>query len=73
MGADKFWGIWGIFGGTISTHFDTVSPLSMFSLFNHYFYKKLSLYIQISSIYSGLEFEFGLQRISDFALCVLSP
>ena len=28
--ADKFWGIWGIFGRFISTHFGTVSPLSMF-------------------------------------------
>ena len=29
--ADKFWGIWGIFGQTFGTHFGTVSPLSMFS------------------------------------------
>ena len=28
--ADKFWGIYGIFGQTISTHFGKVSPLSMF-------------------------------------------
>ena len=28
--ADKFWGIWGIFGRFISTHFGTMSPLSMF-------------------------------------------
>jgi hypothetical protein len=28
--ADKLWGIWGIFGQTISTHFGAVSPLSMF-------------------------------------------
>ena len=28
--ADKFWGIWGIFGWSISTHFGTVSPLSIF-------------------------------------------
>ena len=28
---DEFWGIWGIFGQFISTHFGTVSPLSMFS------------------------------------------
>ena len=28
--ADKFWGIWGIFDQTISTHFGTVSPLFMF-------------------------------------------
>ena len=25
IGADKFWGIWGIFGLTISTHFGTKS------------------------------------------------
>ena len=34
---DKFWGIWGIFGQTISTHFGTVSSLSMFSIIQHYF------------------------------------
>ena len=28
--ADKFWGIWGIFERFISTHFGTVSSLSMF-------------------------------------------
>ena len=28
--ADKFWGMWGIFGRTISIYFSTVSPLSMF-------------------------------------------
>jgi hypothetical protein len=27
--ADKFWGIWGIFGKAISTHFGTVTPLSI--------------------------------------------
>ena len=26
--ADKFWGIWGIFGQTISTHFGTVRDLA---------------------------------------------
>jgi hypothetical protein len=40
--ADKFWGIFGRF---ISTHFGTLSPLPSFPLINHYFYKKLSLYI----------------------------
>jgi hypothetical protein len=48
--AGKFWGTWGIFGQTISTHFDTVSN----TLFNHYFYKKLSLYIHNPNIYLGL-------------------
>ena len=30
--ADKFWGIWGVFGRTISAHFGTLSPMSMFSI-----------------------------------------
>ena len=44
-------------------------PCPCFPLFNHYFYKKLSLYIHIPNIYLGLEFEFefGLQRIRDLA------
>ena len=36
-----------------------------FTLINHYFYKKLSLYIQIPNMYLGLGFEFGPQRIRD--------
>ena len=33
---NKFWGIWDIFGRTISTHFGTVSPLSIIQpLFLH--------------------------------------
>ena len=43
--ADKFWGIWGIFGQTISTHFGTVSPLSMFFIIQPLFLQKTkSLY-----------------------------
>jgi hypothetical protein len=57
--ADKFWGI---LGQTISTHFDTVSTLSMFSIIQPLFLQKLSLYIHIPNIYLG--FEFGPQRIS---------
>jgi hypothetical protein len=48
--------------------FGTVSSLSMFSLINHYFYKKLSLYIEISNIYLGLGFEFGPPRIRNLAV-----
>ena len=40
--ADNFWGIWGIFGWTFSTHVSTVSPLSMFFIIQPLFYKKLS-------------------------------
>ena len=39
-----------------------------FPLINHYFYKKLSLYIQIPTIYLGLGFEFGPQRIRDLVI-----
>jgi hypothetical protein len=38
--ADKFWGIWGIFGQTISTHLGTVRPLSMFSIIQPLFLQK---------------------------------
>jgi hypothetical protein len=38
--ADKFWGIWGIIGQTISTHFGTVSALSMFSIIQPKFLQK---------------------------------
>ena len=38
--ADKFWGICGIFSQTISTHFGTVSPLSIFSIIQPLFSQK---------------------------------
>ena len=40
--ADRFGGIWGIFGQFISTHFGTVSPLSMFFINQPLFLQKLS-------------------------------
>ena len=43
-------------------------PCPCFPSINHYFYKKLSLYIQISNVYFGLGFEFGPQRIRDWAI-----
>ena len=33
--ADEFWGMLGIFGENISTYIDTVSALSMFSVFHY--------------------------------------
>ena len=42
-------------------------PCPCFPLFNHYFYKKLSLYINIHNIYLGLRFELGPQRIRNLA------
>ena len=60
---NKFWGIWGIFGQFISTHFGIVSPLSMFSINQALFLQKTSLCIQIQTIDLGFGLEFGLQRI----------
>ena len=65
--ADKFWGIWGIFGRTLSTHFATVSPLSMFSNIQPLFLQKTKPYIHIPNIYLGLGFELGPQIIRDLA------
>ena len=49
-------------------------PFPCFLLFNHYFYKKLSLYIHIPNIYLGLGFEFGPKRIIGIQpSCVRSP
>jgi hypothetical protein len=46
------------------------SIVQCFPLINHYFYKKLSLYVQIPNKYLGLgfDFEFGPQRIWDLAI-----
>ena len=60
-------GIWGTFGQSISTHFGTVSSLSMFSIIHPLFLQKPNLYIQIPTIYLGLGFELGPQRIWDLA------
>ena len=44
--ANNFWGIWGIFGKFISTNFDAVSLLSMFSINQLLFIQKLNFYIR---------------------------
>jgi hypothetical protein len=48
---DKFWGIRGILGQNISTHFGI--SCSCFPLFNHYLKKKLSLYFYILDLNLG--------------------
>ena len=52
---------------TISIHFGEVSPLTMSSIVQTLFLKKLSLDIHIPDIYLGLGFEFGLQIIRELA------
>jgi hypothetical protein len=55
----------GIFSAGLSALIFVLSSLSMFSIIQplHYFYNKPSLYIQLSNIFLGVGFEFGLQRI----------
>ena len=61
--ADKFW-TFRVFSANLSTPiFSTVGPLYMFPLINHYFYKKLTLYIQIPNIYLGMGFEFSRKEL----------
>jgi hypothetical protein len=68
--ADKFWGIWGIFGRTISTHFGTVSLMSMFSIIQPVFLQKTMHLFPNPKYLFKLGFEFEPQRIRDLAfLC----
>ena len=77
--ADKCWGIWGYFCPIYQHPFWYVLwvPCPCFPLNNHYFYQKLSLYIQIPNIYMRLglglwfEYQFGQQRIRDLAIVCL--
>ena len=64
--ADTFWGIWGIFGQTISTQFVTVSPLSMFSIIQPLLQQKTRPLYPHPKYLFGLGFEFGPQRNRDF-------
>ena len=43
------------------------SLVHIFLLFNHYFYKKLNLYVHIPNMYLRLGFEFGSQGSRDLA------
>ena len=51
---NKFWGVWGIFGPFISTHFGTVSPLSMFSINQPLFLQKTKSLYPNPNVYLGL-------------------
>ena len=52
--ADKFWGIWGIFGRFISAHFGTVSLFSMFSINQPLFPQKSK------ALYTSSKYLFGI-------------
>ena len=66
------WGIWGIFAQFISTHFGTVSPLSMFFFNQSLFLQNTEPLYPNSNIHLGsvfeFKFEFGLHRIRDLAI-----
>ena len=53
--ADKFLGIWRIFGQTISTHFGTVNPFSMISIIQPLFLLKTKPLYPKSKYLFGVE------------------
>ena len=54
---DKFWGIRGIWGQTISTHFGTMSALSMFSIIQPLFQQKTK---SLLALYPHPKYLFGI-------------
>ena len=63
-----YFGPFGVFWADLSAPILVLWVLCpCFLLIKHYFYNKLSLYIQIPNVYLGLRFEFGPQRIRDLA------
>jgi hypothetical protein len=62
-------GAFGVFSANLSSPILVLwVPCPWFPLIDRYFFKKLSLYIQIPKIYVGLGFEFGPQKIRDLAI-----
>ena len=53
--AENFWAIWGILGRFVSTHFGTVSPLSMFSINQPLFQQKTK------PLYPNPKYLFGIE------------
>ena len=65
----KFFGAFGVFSADLSAPILVLwVPCPCFPLINHYFYKKLSLYIQFPKIYLGVGVEFGPQRIRNLVI-----
>ena len=54
--------------GGIGTHFVLWVPCPCFPLINHYFHKKLSLYIQMPKNYLGVGVEFWPERIGNLVI-----
>ena len=70
--ADKFWGIWGIFGQFISTHFGTLS--SLFSINQPLCLQKTKPFISKSQIFIwGWDLNLGRKELGIQSSCVRSP
>ena len=68
--ADKFLDIWFIFGRTISTHFGTVIPLTMFSIIP----TKIQAFISTSQIFIwDWDLNLGRKEVGIQLSCVRSP
>ena len=62
-------GAFGVFSADLSAPILVLwVPCPCYLLMNHYFYKKLSLYIQNPNIYFELGFDFGPQRFKDLPI-----
>ena len=71
--ANKFWGIWGIFGQTISTHFDT---LSIFNSIIQALFLKSQAFISTTQIFIwdwDLNLNLGCKELVIYPLCVRRP
>ena len=65
----KMFGAFGVISADLSAPILVLwVPCPCFPLINHYFYKKLSLYIQIPKNYLGMGVEFGTERISNLVI-----
>ena len=66
--ADKFWGIWSIFGQFISTHFGTVGSMSMFFINQPLFQQNTKLLALYPNPQKYLRIEFGPERFRSFVM-----
>jgi hypothetical protein len=68
--ADRFWGVWGIFSQTISTHFGSVSNLSMFSIIQPLFLQKTKPLYPHPKYLFGIGILIWTAKNLGFSLCV---
>ena len=71
--ADKFWGIWGIFLQTISTHFGTVISLSMLSIIQPLFLQNTKPLSRSQIFIWDWDLNLGRKELGIQPSCVRSP